>query len=187
MQNESEFTFTDIEKLRNDDIDAFGRLYKSYFEQLVRFSCNYLNELESAENVVQDVFCNVWKNRKRLDSRKNIKSYLYQAVRNQSLKYIRHQKIRREYISNNIFINVDSEPSDSLVKYKELETAVNKAIRKLPKKCYTVFTMNRFNNLSYKEIADILGISVKAVEKQMTRAFKILKKQLHTFLSLLTF
>jgi len=187
MQKDCEFESSEIKKLHNDDIDAFGRLYKLYYKQLVHFSYNYLYEIEAAENVVQDVFYNIWKNRKKLNPKKNIKSYLYQAVRNQSLKCIRHQRVRRDYFGKNIFIDIDNESPDKVIKYKELESAVNEAIHKLPEKCYTVFTMNRFENLSYKEIAEILGVSVKAVEKQMTRAFKLLRKQLISFLSIFSF
>jgi RNA polymerase sigma-70 factor (ECF subfamily) len=184
MHREIEFNSEDIGELRNDNIEAFGRLYKTYYEQLVQFAYNYFYDLASAESIVHDVFVNVWKNRKNINPQKNIKSYLYTATKNQSLKQLRHHKVQAEYIKNTIFIEIDNESPDNLVRYKELETAVNKAIRNLPPKCYTIYTMNRFNNLSYKEIANILGISVKAVEKQMTRAFKILKKQLHIFLSL---
>jgi RNA polymerase sigma-70 factor (ECF subfamily) len=190
MQNHNkkqEFTYADIEKIRLDDVETFGRLYKTYYEALVRFAHNYLNDLEGSENVVQDVFFNVWKGRKQIDPEKSIKSYLYKATRNHCLKQIRHKQIRIKYLNMQVLNEIDEESPSAVLQYKELEDAVKDAISNLPEKCYTVFSLNRFNNLSYKEIAEIQGVSVKAVEKQMTRAFKLLKKQLHIFLSALFF
>jgi RNA polymerase sigma-70 factor (ECF subfamily) len=187
MQNVNKnitFSSADIEKIKTDDVEAFGRLYKMFYEALVNFAHNYLNDLESAENVVQDVFFNVWRGRKKLNSQKSIKSYLYQAAKNQSLKQLRHKKIHIKYLNTQFADDVDNESPAAILQYKELDSAVNDAISNLPERCYTVYSLNRFNNLSYKEIAEIQGVSVKAVEKQMTRAFKILKKQLQIFLSM---
>ena len=186
-ENKYQLTPDEIEKLRKDNIKVFEKLFKLFYEPLIQYAYNYLNNVETAENIVQEVFYKIWKNRKRLDPQKNIASYLYKITKNQSFKFLKHKNIQYNYANVHVLDDFDIEnktPVD-IIQYKELETAVNKAISSLPEKCYTVYSMNRFNNLSYKAIAEIQGVTIKAIEKQMTRALKILRRQLKTFLTLL--
>lgn len=172
-----------IQKIKQNDIDAFELIFKTYYKVLVRFAMQYIKDQDEAENIVQDVMYRFWENRKRLDPEKNIKAYLYTSVKNQALSFLKHQKIKNNYNQNNPAIHIDHHSPEQAFQTKELEVAIQASIGQLPETCRRIFCMNRFENLTYKEIASIQGVSVKAVEKQMTRAFKLLRKHLGSFLT----
>ena len=131
-----------------------------------------------AEDIVQEVFLQIWLNRTRLDPTKNIKSYLYIATRNRALNVLRRASVEREHQEKITYI--DSRvltPEDELERHQTIQEAY-RAIDQLPKRCRTIFMMSRFDHLKYAEIADILNISIKTVETQMGRALKSLRQSL---------
>ena len=168
----------DVDKILHDDMDEFELMYRFYFQRMVLFANKYVYDLDEAENIVQDVFLNLWMNREKLDPGKNIKMYLYIAVRNRALNVIKHLNIKRDYQEKITIREADYQTPESNVLYKETEQTVNKVLQKLPEKCRMVFLMSRLDHLTYQEIAQILGISVKTVENHMGKAIKILRSQL---------
>jgi len=182
-----EFPSMEIEKLRDGDVEAFEKLFRRFFYPLVAFACHYLDEPKAAEDLVQDVFVQVWSHREQLDPGRNIKTYLYTAVRNRAFKYARHLRGREHYRIHHIASAAAGDSPEQQVMSAEFHQAFEKSIQTLPVKCRTIFCMNRFDDLKYREIAEILDISIKTVETQMSRALKLLKKQLHSFLLLFSF
>ena len=175
-----------VEKIRSGDSTSFKKLFDTYNTHLLNFALQYLNNPQAAEDVVQEVFVNIWINRNGLNPALSIKSYLFTSVRNQALKHIRDSNTKKEkhkHIQEKI-VNVKS-PEEHLQE-KELTELYHQAIEKLPYQCRQIFSMNRFENLSYAEIAETMGISINTVKTQMGRAFKTLRKHLSTFLSLFT-
>jgi len=167
--------------LRAGDKVAFEKLFYSYCQALINFSWRFVKNAQAAENIVQDVFLRIWTNRRHLDPALKVKSYLYQAVKNQSLQQLRHLKIanRKENIRTTGF--TDRTPEDTLNDKEFIET-VYAAVAELPPKCRMIFSMNRFDHLTYAEIAEIQNISIKTVETQMGRALKFLRQRLAHFL-----
>ncbi len=112
-----------------------------------------------------------------------VKYYLFTAVKNESLKYQRHNEVKQQYVKsidkNEQLANPHEEDSNS----KELGLSINDAISQLPEKARIIFQMNRFDQLTYKEIAKIQKISVKTVETHMSKALKFLRKQLSHLIS----
>ncbi len=133
-----------------------------------------------AEDIVQDVFLKVWNNRTQLDEQKSVKAYLYRAAINTTLNYLEKAKsqtaLSDEY-ENQVGVNT----VDESVAYQETEQRIQAAIDTLPPKCKVVFTLSRFEDQSYAEIAQTLSISVKSVEKHMGKALKILREQLKDY------
>lgn len=168
-------------RIRSGDAASFEALFYSYCQALVNFSRRYVKSAQAAENIVQDVFLRIWSNRKRLDPELKIKSYLYQAVKNQSLQQIRHSKIAERKDNNAAPEFTARTPEDSLNE-KEFSQAVHAAVCELPPKCRMIFCMNRFDHLTYAEIAEVQNISIKTVETQMSRALKSLRRSLADFL-----
>jgi RNA polymerase sigma-70 factor (ECF subfamily) len=161
---------------------SFEKLFNNYCQSLINFSRRYVLDRQVAENIVQEIFVRIWTNRSSLDPAKNIKSYLYTSVKNESLKYLRHLDVEQRSAEKLIpSVPHDNRP-DMSVDAKELEIKIQKAVYDLPEKCREIFTMNRFENLKYSEIAEILNISVKTVETQMGRALKKLRENLKYFL-----
>ena len=166
---------------------AFEILFKTYSQRLIYFSRRYVLDKQTAENIVQDVFFKVWQNRANLDPTKNTQSYLFTAVKNESLKQLRHLSVEKQQQENVSKLSVVELTPDETIDKKELKEELNKAINDLPEKCREIFTMSRFDQLKYSEIADILGISIKTVETQMGRALKKLREQLVHLISIILF
>ncbi|UCH61921.1 MAG: RNA polymerase sigma-70 factor [Fidelibacterota bacterium] len=175
-----------VRDIREGNSRAFERLFRTYCGPLVNFARRFGLDLPVAENIVQDVFLSVWTRRTQLDPVAAIRAYLYTAVRNQALKQLRHEKVEqrsREAMSTSRLAEDTPEKNWS---QQELAGEIRSAVDQLPQRCRTIFTMSRYDNLTYGEIAQILGISVKTVETQMGRALKSLRSSLSHILDSLS-
>ncbi len=165
--------------------ETFEKLFRTHYSYLCAFANKFLNDQDAAEEIVQEVFVNLWKKRDALSIKYSIKSYLYTAVRNSSLNLIKHIKIRENYkVHNKLEIeNQENYLGDSIVA-TELEDRIRKLINNLPPERKKIFIMSRYKGLKYREIADKLDISVKTVENQMGKAIKVLKEGLKDYLTI---
>lgn len=166
------------------DRKTFETLFREHYNALCRFAHGYLQDFETAEEIVQDVFVNLWQKRDSIEKEKNIKSYLFTSVKNRSLNYIRDNKKFRSY-----FLDVETEldiPVYDVDYHSEayISNKVERAMDRLPGKCREVFELSRFDGLKYKDVAEKLGISVKTVEAQMSKALKILREELSDLMSI---
>jgi RNA polymerase sigma-70 factor, ECF subfamily len=162
----------------------FELLFKSQYVGLVKFAQRYVDEVETAEELVQDVFVNIWSNLEDIHIQSTIQSYLFGSVRNAALNYLKHQKVVSKYADNQRMYVDNSEHVDFL-ELDELKNRLAEAMNKIPEKCREIFELNRFEGKRYKEIAAELGISLKTVENQMGKALKILREELGEYLPLL--
>lgn len=171
---------------KRDDIKSFEILFKDYYEELCLYANHYLQNLDMAEEAVQDIFFNIWENRDHIQIKESVKSYLYISTRNKCLKLIRSQNMANQYsdyIKNTPPEQV-STPVDELTA-KELNVLIERTLKELPDRAREIFKMNRFQGLKYKEIANQLSISVKTVEANMGKALKIFRKNLNEFLQVI--
>lgn len=174
-----------VKNIRRGDSDSFESLFNFYCQKLINFSRRYVWDKQTAENIVQDIFLKIWQNRNVLDPSKSIKTYLFAAVKNESLKHLRHADVHKrwaEFISLSQDRAIDPEKTLS---ENETKKEIENAISSLPEKCREIFTMSKFDKLKYSEIAGILNISIKTVETQMGRALKKLRERLKTIITLL--
>ncbi len=168
------------------DKAAFEKLFREYFVPLTAFAKKYVGDVDSAKEIVHDVFVNLWTKRETIDLEKAVKSYLYTSAYNRSLNYIRdHKKFDNNVSVEDNFSKASDWNFENNVDALELEEKINRVINSLPKKCREVFLMSRFEGLKYHEIADKLNISVKTVEGQMSKALKALKENLKDYLTVL--
>jgi len=144
----------------------------------------YVHDLDEAKNLVHEAFIALWEKYETLPMDTNFRSYLYTAVRNKSLNYLRDRKL---HLSVSAVENHATDTASGKLMSDELEREIALAINSLPERCRVIFEMSRFEELKYAEIADKLGISIKTVEAQMSKALSILRKHLADFLSLLFF
>ena len=158
----------------NDDLNAFQSLHSMYYGKLCDFVFSYLKEKESCEEVISDVFVNVWQKRKELGNIRNIQAYLYTCAKNQSIDLIRKNAIRIQPDTNCFEIDIPDIDSNLLspLEMKEFRENLQKAISELPTQCQIIFKMVANDQLSYKEIAEVLNLSRKTVEAQVTIAYK---------------
>jgi len=165
-------------KIRTGDASAFEQLFRLYSQPLIHFVCRYVRDISTAENLVQEVFLAAWAHRSQLDPTRNIKTYLYTAARNQALKHLRHTQVEQRSAAD-IEMGPPHPPTpEDERQSQEIGVALARAIEALPEKARIIFSMNRFDQLSYAEIAEIQGISIKTVETQMGRALKTLRPRL---------
>lgn len=162
-----------VKSIKEGDINSFETLFKEYYERLCDFGMKYLKSIDQAEEVVQDTFYNIWKNRESLNIKTSLKSYLYTAIRNNCLQELRTRSldIKYENYYKSHYVNESISPVDEL-NAKELSLVINKALNSLPERCKTIFKLSRDEGLKYQEIADKLSISIKTVEANMGKALK---------------
>ena len=164
---------------QNWDSDAFETLFKSHYVDLCKFAYHYVRCQDIAEDLVQNVFLNIWRIRHTWRPKGSIKSYLYKAVHNQSKNHARRKIIQKKWEEELNHIGPKNyQSADALTSQNEIQYAYQNALDGLPRRCRLIFTLSRVNGLKYKEIAELLGISIKTVEVQMGRALKKLQKGL---------
>jgi RNA polymerase sigma-70 factor (ECF subfamily) len=162
-----------------DDTKAFEKLYYGLFNKLIKFSIYYVNQREIAEEIVSEVFVKIWNNRKELGHVQYPESYLYIAVKNQSLRHCK--KFSNVYmvdIDECGFQLVDYADPSKKIERKELHHKLDQAIETLPGQARMVFRMIKENGLKYKEVAEILDISPRTVQTQLFRAIAKLRSAL---------
>jgi RNA polymerase sigma-70 factor (ECF subfamily) len=174
-----------VHLLGQKDERAFEQVFKQHYRPLRAYAFTLLKDDAAAEEMVQNVFCKLWERTEGLQISGPIGAYLYRAVHNESLNYLKHQKVRSEH-SLRVSYHMDGhgESATGTVRMKELEEKIRAALNELPEGCRTVFQLSRFEELKYSQIADVLGISIKTVENQMGKALKLLRARLAEFLTL---
>jgi RNA polymerase sigma-70 factor (ECF subfamily) len=172
--------------LSKRDEAAFEQVFKTHYKNLHAYAFTILKDEDEAEEMVQQVFFKLWERSEHLSVSGSIAAYLYRAVHNESLNFIKHQKVKAGHRLHVAYsMKNKSEQAQSKMIRKELESKFREALNELPEQCRTVFQLSRFEDMKYKEIADKLDISVKTVENHMGKALKLLRTKLVDFLPLL--
>jgi RNA polymerase sigma-70 factor, ECF subfamily len=159
--------------MKKDNSNALKLLFSRHYENLCYFAFTYLKERSVAEEAALDVFANVWEKRKNIVITGKVKTYFYTAVKNYSLNYLQKNRVFFERLDDVDRLLIGSQPgADDPVYYEELKQEIDKLIDRLPEKRKLIFKMNKYDGLSYQEIASILSISVSTVKNQMIKAVK---------------
>lgn len=171
--------------LAQRDETTFEQVFKTHFKRLHAYAFTILKDEAEAEEMVQQVFFKIWERNENLSLTGSVTAYLYRAVHNESLNYIKHQKVRSDHKLHIAYsMKNEVEHPGKKILASEMEKKIHEALNELPEQCRTIFQMSRFDELKYREIADKLGISVKTVENQMGKALKLLRAKLVDFLIL---
>jgi RNA polymerase sigma-70 factor, ECF subfamily len=174
--------------LAKKDEAAFEQVFKANFKALHAYAFTILRDEAQAEETVQQVFFKLWDRADTLSISGSVTAYLYRAVHNESLNYIKHQKVRTEHRLHVAYsMKNQADHASKKVLTSELEKKLHEAMQELPEQCRTIFQMSRFEEMKYRDIADQLGISIKTVENQMGKALRILRMKLVDFLPILIF
>jgi RNA polymerase sigma-70 factor (ECF subfamily) len=170
----------------NDDRNAFHSLFEIYYAPLCLYAKRFIEDKSVREDIVQDVFFSVWEKRKSIVPTISAKSYLISCVKNNSLNYLRKQYYFQEYQNDRLENPPEyAENPDSLYNLQELQELLTKALAKLPEAYRLAFVMSRFEEKSVPEIAEIMQVSTRTVERYRNRALEILKEELKDYLPLI--
>ena len=175
-----------VQQMKDGNQTAFENLFHEHYEILCRFGLKWVQDPDQVEEIVQEAFVGIWEKRDSLNITGSFRSYLFAAIRNACLNYIKHMKVRAEhqtYVQAITNPNLDS--ADKLLEASELQKAINKAVDELPDRCRAVFKLSREEGKKYSEIAEELDISIKTVENQMGKALKTLRIELKDYLTIL--
>lgn len=165
-----------IKAIKEGSYSAFEKVFKSYYEALCRFAMGYLGDADLCEEAVQQVFFTYWERREQINIQTSVKSYLYQAVKNNCLNTLKHEQVKLAAQST---IMQDEELNEQAeIEQDELISRIENVISEMPTERQKIFRMSRFDELKYREIAEKLSISIKTVENQMGKALKFLREQL---------
>ena len=170
-----------IRALRNDDRAAITSIFLKYHHILCRVAQHIVSDSDEAKDVAQEVFIKLWRNRTTLKIDYSLESYLKRAVINTALNRLQ-QKKRFTPLDMQDAMVVNVRIAESQQDIAELQARIDAAIDNLPPRTKTVFTLIRFEEMSYREVADSLDISLKAVEKEMMKALKLLRLALRDYL-----
>lgn len=172
-----------FKQIQANDRLAFNTLFATYYEKLCRFANTYLRHAAEAEEAVADVFVYLWKNRHQLTIEKNLKAYLYISVKHASLAVLKKRQPLHADLDDILLETdfADSVTPEQFLVHKELQYHIDLAIGALPHRCKQVFMMSRFDNLTYREISEILDISENTVENHLVKALGHLRKTLRLY------
>ncbi|WP_341840882.1 RNA polymerase sigma-70 factor [Chitinophaga caseinilytica] len=157
-----------------DDEAAYRELFDRFYKPLLQFATAFTRSREAAEEAVSDVFINIWERRHQLDSIDNLPVYLYVSTRNASLKHLLKQQKRSSVPLDDLVMEPESpapDPEQTLLT-AEMALQLQQAIQQLPPRCKIVFKLIREDGLRYKEVAQILNISVKTIDNQLAIALQ---------------
>lgn len=174
----------------------FETVYVQYYARMKRFAVQYVLREEDAENLVQDIFTELWERFPTLSSHDNLFAYLLLAIKNKCIDFLRRQTVmqkaadaaRLEY-ELELAANYDALHAIGNVHLseKELDELLHRALDKLPGRCREIFIKNKLEGMKQKAIADELGISVNTVENQVAIAYRKLRSELKHLFPLIFF
>jgi RNA polymerase sigma-70 factor (ECF subfamily) len=160
---------------RAGDRSAFEAIFDAYAEPLLAFAYSRVHSREVAEELVQDLFLNLWERRAGWVVTRSLKTYLFQAVHN---RVVNHRRDTRPATDIPLEAFPSREATDAAVRQADLRWAIDRAIAELPERNRLVFLLVRQHQLTYREVGDIFGITEKTVESHMLRAFNALRAAL---------
>jgi len=180
-----------IFSLSKDYRNSFRDIFRNYYQPLYHLSVHYLQDEDEAKGVVQEAFIKLWEIRNELQPDSNLRNFLFTLVKNNCMNILKRRQILLKHHEQIRWMEMHyqyqslSGMNDNYLEFEELKEKIAIAVQRLPEYCRVVFEMSRFDDLKNREIAEKLGVSQKTVEAHLTRALKILRKELKDYLPLI--
>lgn len=174
-----------LSRLKDGDEGAFTALYNRFWKLLFVIAAKKLNDLSEAEEIVQEIFLDIWNRRENLQINGSLSAYLSACAKYKVISLMAKKNLNERYQQH---IAAQSEldfSTQNWLQFEELRSQLEKETEKLPEKCQLVFRLSRETGLSQRQIANHLGISEKTVESHLTKALRTLRTSLGQFLSFL--
>jgi len=161
-----------------DDLEL---IFKKYYKLVCSSIYKLIPDYNLAEDLAQDVFCDLWRKKDQLKINTSLQAYLRRSGVNKALNHIRKKKIISGNDDTSILVNIQAGNRGDRLEYVELQDVINRTIDNLPERCRIIFMLSRFEEYSYKQISEELGISTKTVENQISKALKRLRKAVKSY------
>lgn len=179
-----------VTKIKMGNKGAYEALFLEHYKNMVLYAKKFVMDTEVARDIVQDVFIYIWDKRQKIHIDRSVSSYLFRAVKNACINYLKREDYKQDYIKQFLLsVNSEakytskSEDAHELVVHKDLLVRIEAIIELLPEQCKNMFRMSRFRGLKNKEIAEIYSVSPRTVETQIYRALKVLKENLSLYMT----
>ena len=172
-----------FKRLTQGDETAVDAIFRRYYASLCLTANRVLRDTAKAEDLVQDVFFELWRKRGNLQIHSSLRAYLKRATMNKALNHIRDEKIKSSGEEPLWLMKSAQVGAQRQLEASELKRQIDRAIDQLPERCRLIFCLSRFEEMSYQQIADELDISIKTVENQIAKALRLLREKLGTHLS----
>jgi len=177
------FTNNDViltRRLKENDKPAFELIFNKFSRKLYCFTLGYVHSQAEAEEIIQNVFVSLWENRDMLNEAFSLQNFLYKVTINHIYNYFKHQSVRRHYVENMILEGSDEDQeAEQSILANDLGEIVNKFIGDLPLRQQIIYRLSRMDGLCHAEIAQRMGISVRAVENHIYRTLKYIREKLN--------
>jgi RNA polymerase sigma-70 factor (ECF subfamily) len=157
--------------------EEYRSAFKEYYKSIRYFIYYKCSDEDLAEDIAQDTFAKLWENREKID-RKTLKAYLYTIANNLMINQMKRRQLHFKFQSTRTSLQDDKDASYAL-EMEQFDERLQKVLAAIPDGAREVFLMNRLEDMKYREIADRLGISIKAVEKRMSKALSVIREQLN--------
>jgi len=169
---------------------SFNSLFNRYYAGLCVYCESFVGNKQISEDLVQDVFVNVWTKRTELNFDETIRPYLYKAVHNASIHFLRHQKVKDRYSALIKAKLTEAEciplewiiPNTNSVEETEIQTLYKQSLEQLPAQTREIFLCSREKEMRYSEIAELTGLTVKSIEYHISKALEVFRKALKDYL-----
>lgn len=171
-----------MREIKADNMFAFDVLYKKYSNRVYKFGHSILKSQEESENLMQDVFLNLWENRHKVEKDSSVKSYVFTITYNSAISIIRKKARESEFVEYlKTLQEINEDPVNIELEYNELADKLDEIIRELPQRQKEVYLLHKVEGLKYSEIAERLNISLNTIENHMSRALKTIREKLGNY------
>lgn len=168
-----------LKKIKGGDRETWATFVQVYYEPIKGFINRMLKQPSLAEELTQDVFANFWSKRNEINIQTSLKAYLYRTARNLTLNYIKRKKLETDYAQSlGKVVEFKQNNTEETIQFAELQLILSKEIENLPEECREIFKLSRYEELSYKEIAETVEIPIRRVHYQIGLALKTLREKL---------
>jgi RNA polymerase sigma-70 factor, ECF subfamily len=168
-----------MQEIKADNMFAFDALYRKYNKKLYKFGYSILKSKEDSENLIQDVFLNLWENRHKVEKNASIQSYVFTIAYNSAISILRKKTKDFQFVEYlKSLQEITEEPVNVELEYNELTAKLDKIINELPQRQKEVYLLHKVEGLKYNVIAEQLHISVNTIENHMSRALKTIREKL---------
>ncbi len=170
-----------VKRIKEGDIAAFEQLFKSSYMSLLYYSISITGSKEISEEIIQELFYYIWKERDKLQIMSSLKGYLYKSVKNRSIQYLHSKCFNMQFKSSSEVEMNTGEDGESNMELKDLENVILKSMEMMPIRRAQIFRMHRFDKMSYSEIAEKLSLSIKTIEAEIGKALKTLRREVKKY------